>query len=110
MEEAEHALWRAAGLTVAERGSDLGWPRVSAAFEFRAPLHFEEEFEVHVRLAEVRRTSLHYGHTILRGGTAIGTGTMVAVCARSGPDGLRAMEIAPDVVRRLQEAAGRDAV
>ena len=24
MEEAEHALWRAAGLTIAERGSDLG--------------------------------------------------------------------------------------
>ena len=106
MEEAEHALWRAAGLTVAERGRDLGWPRVSAAFEFRAPLHFEEEFEVHVRLAEVRRTSLHYSHTILRDGTTIGTGTMVAVCARYRGDGMKAVEIPAEVVSRLQEVAG----
>ena len=31
MEEAEHALWRAAGLTVAPAGAEPGWPRVAAA-------------------------------------------------------------------------------
>ena len=37
MEEAEHALWRAAGLTIAPRDSDLGFPRVSASIDFLAP-------------------------------------------------------------------------
>jgi acyl-CoA thioester hydrolase len=40
MEEAEHALWRSCGLTIAERGSSLGWPRLNAALEFRHPLRF----------------------------------------------------------------------
>ena len=30
-----------------ERGGALGWPRVAASFEFRNPLHFEDEIEVH---------------------------------------------------------------
>jgi YbgC/YbaW family acyl-CoA thioester hydrolase len=67
MEEAEHAAWRAAGLSIAERGGALGWPRVAASFEFRNPLHFEDEIEVIVRLAEVGSRSLQYEHTIVRG-------------------------------------------
>jgi acyl-CoA thioesterase FadM len=41
MEEAEHALWRAAGLSVAR--DDLHWPRVSASCEYASPLRFEDE-------------------------------------------------------------------
>ena len=50
MEEAEHAAWRAAALSIAEKKGELGWPRVAASFEFRSPLRFEDEFEVAVRL------------------------------------------------------------
>src|SRR4029434_10022123 len=64
MEEAEHAAWRAAGLAIAERGGALGWPRVAASFQFRNPLHFEDEIEVIVRLAEIGSRSLQYEHTI----------------------------------------------
>jgi YbgC/YbaW family acyl-CoA thioester hydrolase len=104
MEEAEHALWRAAGLSVAKAGSDLGWPRVSAAFDFRNPLRFEEEFEVVVRLAEVRTRALHYEHTIVRGGTVIGTGTITSVCVRHMPDGsLETRAIPPDIVEKLEK-------
>jgi acyl-CoA thioester hydrolase len=105
MEEAEHALWRAAGLSVAAPGSDLGWPRVSAAFNFRNPLRFEEEFEVVVSLAEVRTRALHYEHTIVRDATIIGTGTMTSVCVRHMPDGrLEAMAFPADLVERLKKA------
>ncbi len=38
MEEAEHALWRAAGLSIDRAGCDTGWPRVSATFDFKSPL------------------------------------------------------------------------
>src|SRR6185503_13937724 len=50
MEEAEHALWRDAGLTIAQRSSDIGWPRVNVSFEYFRPLVFEQEFEAHIRI------------------------------------------------------------
>ena len=53
MEEAEHALWRAAGLSIAKSGENVGWPRVAASLDFKAPLHFEDEFEVVVTIEKV---------------------------------------------------------
>ena len=37
MEEAEHALWRSAGITISGSGSEIGWPRVSVSFEYLQP-------------------------------------------------------------------------
>ncbi len=53
MEEAEHALWRAAGLSVV--AYDLHWPRVAAYCEYRQPLRFEDEIDVKVRAGFGRR-------------------------------------------------------
>jgi acyl-CoA thioester hydrolase len=104
MEEAEHAAWRAAGLSIAEKGGALGWPRVAASFEFRNPLHFEDEVEVRVHLAEVGSRSLQYEHTIVRGDTVIGSGRITTVCVQKAPDGtMRAAEIPAEIVRRLRE-------
>src|SRR5262245_36893289 len=97
MEEAEHALWRAAGLTIHERVSDIGWPRVSAACEFRNRLHFEEEFEVWVRLASIKTRTLDYEFTIVRGDTVIAVGTMTSICVRKAPDAMKAIEIPGEV-------------
>ena len=41
MEEAEHAFWRSAGLSVAPLESDYGWPRVAVTCDYRRPLRFE---------------------------------------------------------------------
>ena len=105
MEEAEHALWRAAGLTIARAGEETGWPRVAAAFEFKAPLRFEDEFEVAVRIAAVSKRSIQYGFIITRGPITIGQGTMTAVSVRYAPDHVIPIEIPADVVARLQSAA-----
>ena len=106
MEEAEHALWRAAGLTIAERGSDLGWPRLSAALEVRNPLRFEDEFEVWVRIAELKTRTIEYEFTLVRGKTVIAVGTLTAVCVRKGPDGtMKAAEI-PAHIRDALEKRG----
>jgi acyl-CoA thioester hydrolase len=103
MEEAEHALWRAAGLSVAERGSEIGWPRVAASFEFVNPLHFEDEFEVTVRLSDVGKRTLRYEHTLTRGTTVIGTGTMTAACVRKTAGGpMRSVDVPTDVVQKLR--------
>ncbi|MGH9310825.1 MAG: acyl-CoA thioesterase [Vicinamibacterales bacterium] len=107
MEEAEHAWWRAAGLSVAERDGEVGWPRVSASFEFRSPLHFEDIFEVRVRLAGVTRRTVKYEHTLVRGAAVIGTGAMTAVCVRKHAGArMRASELPAGLVDRLQAAAG----
>ena len=103
MEEAEHALWRAAGLSIAPRHSELGWPRVSAACEFRNPLRFEEEFDVRVRLAATKTRSIEYEFTIVRGETVIAVGTMTSVCVRKHADGsMKATELPPDVLSKLR--------
>ena len=34
MEEAEHAMWREAGLSIHPEPSSIGWPRVAASCEF----------------------------------------------------------------------------
>ena len=103
MEEAEHAAWRAAGLSIAEQNSDLGWPRVAASFDFRNPLRFEDEFDVSVRLVEVGTRSLQYEHTISRGEVLIGTGLMKTVCTRTGADGsMRAAEIPAEIIGKLR--------
>lgn len=107
MEEAEHALWRAAGLTIAERGSDIGWPRLSTACEFRNPLRFEEEFEVRVRIAALKTRTIEYEFTLVRGDTVIAVGTITSVCVRKSADGrMRATEIPADIVKKLRAAVG----
>jgi acyl-CoA thioester hydrolase len=107
MEEAEHALWRAAGLSIARAGDQTGWPRVAAAFEFKAPLRFEEEFEVIVEIARVSRRSIQYEFTVTRGETLIGRGTMTSVFVRYGPGAaIAAVDVPGDVVARLRAAAG----
>jgi YbgC/YbaW family acyl-CoA thioester hydrolase len=106
LEEAEHAMWRAAGLTIAQRGSDLGWPRLGAALEFRNPLRFEEEFEVWVRVASLKTRTIEYEFTIVRGRTVIAVGTMTSVCVRKYPDGtMKATEIPADVAQKLDAFA-----
>ena len=102
MEEAEHALWRSLGLTVAEPGSEIGWPRIAAALDFRNPLHFEDEFEVRLRIGAVTTRTIAYECTILRADTLIASGRMSSICVRRGADGrVRAAEIPTAVVARL---------
>ncbi|MDQ3488578.1 MAG: acyl-CoA thioesterase, partial [Acidobacteriota bacterium] len=94
VEEAEHALWREAGISIVQRGSDIGWPRLNAALEFRNPLRFEEEFEVWVRIAELKTRTIEYEFTLVRGKSVIAVGTMTSICVRRQADGtMRAAEI-----------------
>ena len=106
MEEAEHALWRAAGLSIGAPEKTGGWPRVSAAFDYKSPLRFEDEFDVIVHIAELTRRSIRYGFTINHGDVLVGTGTMTAVCTKKEDGQLRAVELPADVVSRLRAASG----
>ena len=102
MEEAEHALWREVGLSIADRDSDIGWPRISAACEFRNPLRFEEEFEVRARIGALKTRTIEYEFTLVRDRTVIAVGTITSVCVKKGSGGMRAIEVPAEVVRRLR--------
>src|SRR5215203_2957257 len=110
MEEAEHALWRAAGLSIHPGSSEIGWPRVAASFEFKRPLKFEDEFEVQLRIAEITRRTIRYACRIAQGEATIATGELTIACVRrvSG-EAMKSVEIPPEIAARLQPAAGAGA-
>lgn len=107
MEEAEHALWRAAGLSIGEAALTGGWPRVAASFDYKSPLRFEDEFEVAVRIGNVTRRSLQYQFTVTRGEVLVGTGSMTAVSTMKEDGRLRAADIPQEMIDRLRTAAGQ---
>ncbi len=107
MEEAEHALWRAAGLSIGEAATTGGWPRVSASFDYKSPLRFEDEFEITVRIGNVTRRSLQYEFTVTRGEVLVGTGSMTAVSTMKEDGRLRSVDIPQDMIARLRTAAGQ---
>jgi YbgC/YbaW family acyl-CoA thioester hydrolase len=106
MEEAEHAMWRAAGLSIAPPGAEVGFPRVAVTCDYQKPLHFEDEFDVHIRIVGMSDKSIRYACELTRGGVTIATGSLTVVCIRKAPDGrMRAASIPPEIASRFAVAA-----
>ena len=106
LEEAEHALWRAAGLSIAPAGSDIGWPRLETAFEFRQALRFEDVFEIAIRVVEVASRTIRYECVLTRDGAHVATGRLTIVCVRKAAgEPLRAIAIPPEIAARFRAVA-----
>ncbi len=103
MEAGEHALWRAAGLSVAPREGPLagfGWPRVAVHCDFSAPLRFEERFSVCAAVLERRTRSIRFGfliHRVEGERLLCARGGITAVCVTAHDDGMRAAAL-PEAV------------
>ena len=107
MGEAEHAMWRAVGLSVAPPGSEIGWPRVAASFEFHRALRFEDEFEVWLRVTAIGTKTIQFACVLTRNETRIATGALTIACASQQPNQpLKGIPIPPDIAARFQVAAG----
>ena len=103
MEEAEHALWREAGLSIARRDNGIGWPRVAASFEFRRPLYFEDEFEARVRITAITNRTIRYACALTKAGETVATGSMTIACVIQKPnEPMRAVAIPTEVAARLE--------
>ncbi len=103
MEEAEHALWREAGLSIEPAGSEIGFPRVAASFDFHRPLRFEDEFEVRLTIAEITTKTIRYTANVTRGDTNIATGSLTVACVRKiAGEPMRSMEIPADIATRFE--------
>jgi acyl-CoA thioester hydrolase len=101
MEEAEHALWREAGLSIAPADHAVGFPRVSASVEFLKPLHFEDVIEVWISIEAITNRSIRYASKITCGGEAVATGTHTAVCVEKGSRPMRSIAIPAEIRRKL---------
>ena len=105
MEEAEHGLWRAAGLSIAPPGARVGFPRVAASFEFLRPLRFEDEFEVHVQVTKKSAKSLSYRATVTKDGAVAARGTLAVACVAKAPGGaMRSTPIPAGIASRFAVA------
>jgi len=103
MEEAEHALWRAAGLSIASQGSEVGFPRVAASFEYHRPLRFEDEFDARIRVVAMGEKSMRYSCTLTKGNETVATGSITVVCVtRRAGEPMKARPFPPDIAGRFE--------
>jgi YbgC/YbaW family acyl-CoA thioester hydrolase len=109
IEEAEHALWREAGLSIFSRASDIHWPRVAATCDFHAALSFEQEFEVWIRIAAMTPKTIRYTCQLANGDMKIATATMTVACVLKRPnEPMRSATIPPEIAQRFQVAPGAE--
>jgi YbgC/YbaW family acyl-CoA thioester hydrolase len=103
MEEAEHALWRSLGMSVAPTDSAVGFPRVAASCDFKAPLRFEEEFEVVIQVEAVGRRSIRYACTLEKGAQIVAVGSMTSASVTRTADGrVTAVDLPEAIAARLR--------
>ena len=101
-EEAEHAMWRAAALSVEPEHTELGWPRVAASFEFFRPLRFEDQIDVRIRLVERTAKTFRYQSVIMLAGEVVAIGSSTSICVRRVlGEPLKAVDIPQDIVDRF---------
>src|SRR5688572_18224848 len=113
MESAEHAFFRSLGFSIHghENGTTTGWPRVSASCDYRAPLRFEEEVEIHLLVTEVRSRSIRYQFIFRKtaDGMEVARGQVAAVCATvDKTTGKLAPMPIPEAIRARITAAAPD--
>ena len=102
-EEAEHAMWREAGLSVEPREAGIGWPRVSASFDFRRALRFEDEIEVRLRVIGKTAKTLTYQAVIVLDGTVAAVGQHTSICVRKLPgQPIKAVDIPADIASQFE--------
>ena len=101
-EEAEHAMWRAAGLSVQPEQTEIGWPRLSASFDFLRALRFEDEIDVQIRVIAKTAKTFRYQALVLHDGKIAAAGTMTTICVRNRHgEPLKAIDIPPDIAERF---------
>jgi YbgC/YbaW family acyl-CoA thioester hydrolase len=110
MEAAEHAFFRSLGFSVVTRQVDppVGWPRVRAQCDYKEPLRFEDEFEVHMLVSEKRSKSLSYVFRFRKLDAAasveVARGSLTVVCVTHEHARMRAVTIPKEIAEKIEVA------
>ena len=114
MENTEHAFFRSLGFSIYTHIGDtvVGWPRVKATCEYKSPLRFEDEFEIHLTVREKRQRSLIYDFNFSTlSGDVIAVGSVTAVCVtldeQTGQ--MKAIPIPEEIAAVIEAAPAVDA-
>jgi acyl-CoA thioesterase FadM len=90
-------------LSVEPRDSDIGWPRVSASFDFFKALRFEDEIDVRIRVVGRTSKTFHYQAIIMLGDEVAALGDITSICVRKViGQPLKAADIPADIAARFQ--------
>ncbi len=105
MEEAEHALWRSAGLSIAPADAAIGFPRVAASFDFHNPLKFEDEFEVNLSITDISKKIINYQVRIIKNELPIASGKLTVACVTKQPGKpMKAVNIPKEIAEHFEVA------
>ncbi len=107
METAEHELLASLGARVHMewQGRSIGWPRLSAACEYKSPARYCDRLDVRVEVERKGRTSMTYRFTFRCGERLVATGRMSsACCILDDPAGLKPISIPDFIAAGLEEA------
>jgi YbgC/YbaW family acyl-CoA thioester hydrolase len=107
MEEAEHALWREAGLSITNRKAGVGFPRIATSFEYHRPLRIEDEFDVCIKVVGKSEKTMRYQCVLTKGDEPIATGSLTIVCVTIVDGQMKAIPIPPDIASRFTVAAAQ---
>ena len=109
MEAAEHEFFRSIGFSVVTRQVDppVGWPRVRAECDFKQPLRFEDEYEVHMLVVDKKAKSLSYQFRIRRLGghpVEVARGLLTVVCVTHQGGTMKAAPIPSEIADQIEIA------
>jgi acyl-CoA thioester hydrolase len=114
METAEHGFFRHLGYSVVMSHFEppVGWPRVNAQCEYRQPLRFEDEVEIHMLVSDKKSKSLSYIFKFrkLNGPSPIevARGSLTVVCVTKNADGtMSAVHIPKEFADKIEVAPAK---
>ena len=108
VETAEHAFFRSLGFAphTTAGTAQHGWPRIETSCRFHQPARFGEELAVHLRVHELRTTSLTYHFWITRAGSpavlADGAFSIIHVAIDTAAHSIQKSPIPPPLREKLQ--------
>ena len=110
MEAAEHEFFRSLGFSIATRQASprVGWPRVHAECDYKQPLRFEDEVEVHLLVKEKKAKSLRYEFRLRKLNAAppveVARGSLTVVCVTYPQGKMKAAPIPKAIADKIEEA------
>ena len=108
MEYAEHAFFRSLGRSIVNRELGVGWPRVHCTCDFKHPLMFEDEVEIHMLISAKTSKTMGYQFRFRRDGTEVARGNVTVVCVRRNDAGEMKSTRIPSEIADLFEVAPAD--
>lgn len=112
MEAAEHDFYRTLGFSVHTHSGEgvRSFPRVKAACEFKQPLRFEDEVEIHLLVRAKKAKSIDYDFIFRKLSpkavpeAARGSMTVVYAGRKTGDRAMRAIVMPDEIALKIDEA------